>query len=330
LFYRSGLTSGYGAATAAFPPDIPMLLNLRQIEVFRAVMTTGSISGAAKLLFVSQPAVSRLLAHTEQRLGFSLFERIKGRLYPTPEARQLFREVEHVYAGVRRVGELATELAERRSGVLHIVSSPSMGHMLIPLAIAAFRAAHPDVKLSFQSLAYRPLTQMLLDNSAEIGVVTQAVSHPNLAAHPIGQARLVCICPQNHPLASLPALSVGDLSPYPLISYGPDTPLGALIEQMYQESGEPRRLAMEVSSPQNACSLVQAGAGVAIVDEFSVRSRAPGEFAVRPIARTKRLTASLLHSRFQPPSQLAQDFADTLRATMREQGFASASGQTRT
>ncbi|NOJ99318.1 LysR family transcriptional regulator, partial [Corallococcus coralloides] len=69
-----------------------MRLNLKQIEVFRAIMLTGSISGAAKLLHVSQPAVSRLIGYTEQRLGLSLFERIKGRLYPTPEARHLFIE----------------------------------------------------------------------------------------------------------------------------------------------------------------------------------------------------------------------------------------------
>jgi len=89
-----------------------MQLNLRQIETFRAVMTTGSISGAAKLLFISQPAVSRSLAHMEQRLGFALFERVKGRLYATPEAKKLHREVEAVYRGVQRVGELALELSE--------------------------------------------------------------------------------------------------------------------------------------------------------------------------------------------------------------------------
>ena len=74
-----------------------MKLNLRQIEVFRAIMLSGSISGASKLLFVSQPAVSRLIAYTEQRLGLMLFQRIKGRLYPTPEARRLFVEVTALY-----------------------------------------------------------------------------------------------------------------------------------------------------------------------------------------------------------------------------------------
>lgn len=84
-----------------------MKLNLRQIEVFRAIMLSGSISGASKLLFVSQPAVSRLIAYTEQRLGLMLFERIKGRLYPTPEARRLFVEVTALYQNVQRVNEVA-------------------------------------------------------------------------------------------------------------------------------------------------------------------------------------------------------------------------------
>ncbi|WP_160018317.1 LysR family transcriptional regulator, partial [Raoultella sp. 18093] len=65
-------------------------MNLRQIEAFRAVMVTGSVSGAARLLHVSVPPISRLLSHTESRLGFALFERIKGRLHPTAEARRLY------------------------------------------------------------------------------------------------------------------------------------------------------------------------------------------------------------------------------------------------
>ena len=93
-----------------------MRFNLRQIEVFRAVMVTGSISGAARLLAVSQPAISRLLAYTEDRLGLKLFERIKGRVQPTPEARRLFAEVDQVHQGVLRVNNLAQELRERGTG----------------------------------------------------------------------------------------------------------------------------------------------------------------------------------------------------------------------
>ena len=112
-------------------------LNLRQIEIFRAVMITGSIAGAAQLLRISAPAVSRLLSHTESRIGFALFERIKGRLYATPEAKKLFREVELVYAGVQRVNQLAHDLSESTEGIVNIVASPSVAQMLIPQAITA-------------------------------------------------------------------------------------------------------------------------------------------------------------------------------------------------
>src|SRR6476469_7268529 len=124
-----------------------MTLNLRQIEIFGPVVPSVSSGAPSQLLFVSQPAVSRLLSHTEQRVGFALFERIKGRLYATPEAKKLFHEVEAVYQAVQRVNDLAGDLARNRSGILNIVSSPSVGQMLIPEALSQFQARHPDVKV---------------------------------------------------------------------------------------------------------------------------------------------------------------------------------------
>ena len=74
-----------------------MKFRLRQMEVFRAVMLTGSIKAASQLLFASQPAVSRIIAHTEQTLGLTLFNRVKGKLVPTPEGEALYREVDEFY-----------------------------------------------------------------------------------------------------------------------------------------------------------------------------------------------------------------------------------------
>src|SRR5476649_2882620 len=125
-----------------------MRLNLKQIEVFRAIMLTGSISGAAKLLHVSQPAVSRLISYTEQRLGLLLFQRIKGRLYPTPEARRLFEEVSAVYQSVQRVNDLA----ENRIGQLRIASSPNLGQSLMPRAVAIFCQRYPEVRIVLHTL----------------------------------------------------------------------------------------------------------------------------------------------------------------------------------
>lgn len=300
-----------------------MSMNLRQIEVFRAVMTTGSISGASRLLHVSQPAVSRLLSHTESRLGFALFERVKGRLFATPEAKQLIREVEQVYLGVQRVGELAQDLALRRQGLLQLVSSPSIGQMLMPQVIAAFRQQHPDVRVTFQFLGYAHLQERLLNRQADLGVVILPMDHPNLEVTPIARGSMVCICPHNHALARRAALTLADLRPYPLISYCADTPLGARIGAMYQAAGEPLDAAIEVGSPQNACALVEMGAGVGIVDEFSVRSWPAKHFVVRPLAGAPTLVANLVHPCAEPLSQLAQDFVALLRSQLAQLGFAA-------
>ena len=61
-------------------------MRLRHIEVFNAVMLTGSVSAAARLMNVTQPAVSRILAHAELQLGFALFQRVKGKRPPSPGA----------------------------------------------------------------------------------------------------------------------------------------------------------------------------------------------------------------------------------------------------
>jgi DNA-binding transcriptional LysR family regulator len=306
-----------------------MTLNLRQIEIFRAVMTTGSISGASQLLFVSQPAVSRLLSHTEQRVGFALFERIKGRLYATPEAKKLFHEVEAVYQAVQRVNDLAGDLARNRSGILNIVSSYSVGQMLIPEALAQFKAHHPEVKVTFQCMAYPHLKERLLQRHADLGVIILPMEHPNLELTPLCRNRLVCILPYNHELTRRATLTLADLRPFPLVAYERSTPFGGILERMYQAADEPLAASIEVGSPQNACALVQMGAGVALVDEFSVRSWAGqnSHIVVRPVAPAPVLQVNLVHMRFEPPSQLTQAFIAQLRQLVRQQGFAPAANE---
>ena len=299
-----------------------MSLNLRQIEIFRAVMTTGSISGASQLLFVSQPAVSRLLSHTEQRVGFALFERIKGRLYATPEAKKLFYEVETVYQAVQRVNVLASDLAKNRQGILNIVSSPSVGQMLIPEALALFRIHYPDVKVTFHCLGHAHLKERLLSHQADLGIIILPMNHPNLEVTPLCRNRLVCILPYNHELTRRATLTLADLRPYPLISYERESPFGVIVGQMYQDADEPLMAAIEVGSPQNAGSLVQMGAGVALVDEFSVRSWSTNsQLVVRSIVNAPILQANLVHLQFEPLSQLTLAFIAQLKQLIAQQGF---------
>lgn len=289
-----------------------MALSLRQIEAFRAVMIAGSISGAAQLLFVSQPAVSRLLSQTERRLGFALFERIKGRLRATPEAKKLFREVQSVYAGIQRVNDMAAELADHRQGVLNIVSSTSVGQMFIPQAIATFRKSHPGVRINFMIMSYAHLLERLLHHQADLGLITSPMEHPNLTAERLSGNRLVCLLPTGHPLERRQVVRLQDLTGEPLITYGRGTPFGDLIEQLYKSQGLPLEAVVEVGSPHSARTLVQLGTGIALVDEFSVKGEAE-RLSMRPLADSPVVQISLVWHGMEPISQLTRAFVDVLR-----------------
>jgi len=294
----------------------PSPMNLRQIEVFRAVMSTGSVSGAARFLHVSVPAVSKVLSHTEAQLDFPLFERSKGRLLPTTEARRLYHEVELVYRGVQRIDDLTHELAELRHGLISVVTSPSIGQMLIPLAIAQFRNGSPDMHVHFHCLSHALLKDRLVSRLCDLGVSMLPVDHPDLLSVPVAQSRIVCISPRAHPMAVRSSLTIDELMEFPMISYPSDTPFGARIERLFTAHGAFPKTHIEVGSPQNACALVHAGAGIALVDEFSLQAWQDARFRVVPLEGVEPIVASLVYPRSEPLSDGAEAFVRAFKSVL--------------
>jgi DNA-binding transcriptional LysR family regulator len=295
-----------------------MPLNLRHIEVFHAVMTAGSISGAAKLLFVSQPAVSRLLAHAEHRAGLRLFERVKGRLYATPEAKQLFDEVDSAYVSLRRVNDLARDLAEHRRAVLRLVSHATVGRELVPHAVGAFHARYPDAHLRYECLRHVFLQERVLNAQADVGIALFPVEHPSLESVALCDTTLVCVVPAGHALSRQKAIDVSQLRAHNVIAYERGSPLAFLCQGLFAPAGVPEA-AIEVGNPEDACALAHSGVGVAVVDRFTASNA--GGAGVRLLVDAPTLTVSVLHRRYTPLSTAARAFIDALRTALRERDF---------
>jgi DNA-binding transcriptional LysR family regulator len=285
-----------------------MKLNLRQIEVFRAIMLSGSISGASKLLFVSQPAVSRLISYTEQRLGLQLFERVKGRLYPTPEAHRLYEEVGAVYQSVQRVNEVAEHLVENRIGKLRVACSPSLGQSLLPRAIGIFSRRYPDVRIVLQTLLPSIMLQALLTRQVELGVLYLPLAHPSLTARPIRQNPIVAVVPSTHHLASRKKIFLDDLDGEPLIGYSGDVPLNQVIREIFGSEDALPTPKIEVQQAHVACAMVHAGLGIALVDEITTCGPVWSNVVVRPLDTTAAATITICHPALEPLSRLAQEF----------------------
>jgi DNA-binding transcriptional LysR family regulator len=287
-------------------------MNLRQIEVFRATMLTGSISGAARMLGVSSPAVSRLISSTEQRMGLSFFKRIKGRLYPTPEARRLFQEVDAVYQGVERVNEVAEDLADQRTGHLRIACSPSLGQLMLPHAVKRLRERLPEVRFVVHTLLPSALLQAVLTQQVELGVTYLQDCPPNLRERPLLANRLVAALPRDHPLASKKQLELKDFQNHPWIGYGSDNVVGRIVRKLFLDEGLSLRPQVEVEQVHVACAFVHDGLGIALIDEMSARSQVWPNLVTRPVRPSAAAPISIIQCAFVPPSQLAQAFMDTL------------------
>lgn len=293
-----------------------MKFRLRQMEVFRAVMLTGSISGASKMLFTSQPAVSRIVSHTEQTLGLALFNRVKGKLVPTPEGVALFREVDDFYKQALRIDDFARGLAQGPSGTLNIASSPCLSRSLIPRVVTAFVQRWPNIRVNLRTTLLNGMSLQVLSNTVDLAVSVLPLEHPNLRIEPFTEGRMVCLVPQGHELTRLAAVSIRDLARFTLIAHHPGIPFGQLVSAAFRKADVALTSRIDIHDTDVACALVRAGAGIAMVDEFTVEGMAWNDLRVLPLADEIRLTPSIVRSVFDTGQTHADKFADLLRETV--------------
>lgn len=276
-------------------------MNLRHMEVFRAVMHAGTVRGAAQMLSVSEPAVSKLLGVAERRSGLRLFERVKGRLLPTAEARALHAEVESLWKGIDRIRVAARTLAKGTASNLWVAGTASLGTRLIPLAAAELYRSIPQLSLKVDMLPAVDVIRELLEGTADVGVALAPPEHPRIAVAARYSCRLVCVMPEGHPLARRKALRRGDLAGQRIISFA--RTLGSLEQTL---SG--LKLDMAVRSGPLACWFAQAGVGIAIVDEPTVAGGSFAGLVARPFAPSAKVEVRVLHPVERPLSGNARTF----------------------
>ncbi|WP_255542621.1 LysR family transcriptional regulator [Azospirillum sp. INR13] len=120
-------------------------MQARQLEVFCMLMRCGTVTGAAAMLNISQPALSQILLHAEDQLGFKLFDRVRGRLVPTQEANELYPEAERIFSELGALRRRTVDMRHGRTGLVRLAASAPPSMSIVPKALSAFRAAHPDI-----------------------------------------------------------------------------------------------------------------------------------------------------------------------------------------
>ena len=299
----------------------PMVFKLRHMEVFRAVMLTGSISAAAKLLYVSQPAVSKLIQYIEGRLSYPLFERINNRLVPTAEAQVLFREVERVYQAALEVNECALALGAGGQRKLRISCSASLSTVVIPIALAQLKRESPSLNIEWQTSLMGEMPNQILSKKVDLSIAALPVVHDHLHSQAFMRGRMVVVMPPGHPLAGQTSLTLQQLEGHALVLFRPDMPFGKLLAGHIERRGLQLKSLLSFTNANEAVALVRQGMGISIIDEFVAQDSG---LAVVPLADEIHFDISFVHSRFEPPSHAALHLMKVLQGQAQKLGRAIA------
>lgn len=293
-------------------------MNFRQIEIFKAVMETGTVTGAARRLHISQPAVSKLLGQFERDLGFSAFDRVKGRLVPTAEARALFSQIERAYQGLDYLNRFAQDLREMRNGHLILGVMPALSARWMPTVVARFLHQHADLTVSLLTRNSSKVMEWVADQQVDVGIALLTIDDPMVHRETLWEYEAVCVVPTDHRLAEKSVIEARDLEDEPFISLSSLDHSRQIIDQVFQKAGVRRRLQVDTVFSSTACALVTEGVGVSLVDPMTAAQYTSSGLVACRFQPRVTFNIQLLRPLHRPRAQVVDNFIEHLKKCVEE------------
>ena len=291
-------------------------MNIREIEIFRAVMMEGSISGAALKLRIAQPAASKYVSQLERRLGLALFRRYGNRITPTPEARALYEQVDRMFIGLDQVERFMSDLAQSRRGHVTVACLPLLSLTVMPEVVADFAAERPDVSISLQTRSSARIADWVSARQVDFGIGIYSARNPGIEVEPLVDLELFCALPTGDPLEDRREIGPDDLADRDIVALsnhdGSQIALDGLLDQ---HRVTPRRR-LEVFWTSVALELTIRGAGIAFVDRLTAARVAGGLERLRAFRPKIELNLSLMWSDHWERSAIARDLAEAVKKTI--------------
>lgn len=288
-------------------------MKLRQIEVFHAVYATGSISAAARQLNVSQPAVTSLLRHTEDQLGFALFDRVRGRLVATADAHALFAQAEDIQGQVYRFRETARNIRKGRGTALRVSTLPSLGMELLPRAVTGFLAQREGISIELHTVHHDDMAVKLYERQTDLVICYSLPRETPVASTVLGEAQM-CAFYREEDMPEAPSpLPLEHLTDRRYVSTNESGPQGRAIAAEFAARDVSPEVVGASRTFSIAAALAASGLGMTIVDEHTARAMLRPGLAARPLAPAQHYRIHAAYLETSPPARVALDFLDYLR-----------------
>lgn len=283
-------------------------LNLRELEIFRAMMVNGTTVRAAEVLSMSQPAVSNALKHMESVVGFALFERRGNQLTPTEEAKLLHARAEPVFQHLLTVDQSLRDIRSGNSGRVRVVATSELTEALMPMAMSTFLTAFPNIHVTLDTKPLHNVLESVENGTSDVGFAMDASERGSLIIQPVDTLRTVCVCAAASPLAALPFVTPQDLIKERLICPLSGTRIAQQLEEAFRKSSLPYDPKVEVRFLNAAAQIVQEGWGVAILDEITAASDRYKDLAILPFQPSIVRPLAAILPRHKTLSRLTREF----------------------
>ena len=289
------------------------MITHKQIEAFRSVMTTGSATQAAKVMSISQPAISRLISSLEFELGFHLFIRANRQLIPTYEARMFYDEVEQSFLGLARLKRSAEAIVNERVGRVSLISIPSIASGITVELISQFAKKRPGVGVSLEVQTSQRMLEYIISHECDLGISTLPIDNLATDIHKIATGHAVCIMPVGHRLADKDVIYPEDFEDECFIDHKSNSAFRQFVDEIFLKSFVKRKLIFDARTTDVVVSMVRANLGVAVIEpDFSKTSERVG-IVEKPFSPEIPINLSVIASKRKPLSEQAEAFVHITR-----------------
>jgi len=296
-------------------------MDLRQLKAFSAVIDSGLVSKAAEEIGVTQPAVSKIIKGLEDEFGVSLFERRKGRLVPTPEAKYLKNVARSLLDQINEAQRHLKDYGNLRVGDLRVLSIPGPTLFFLPALINRFIGDHSAVTVSLMSWPTPNVVNWISNHQTGVGLAEWYTEDPFINVETF-HLPVSCAMAADHPLAAKKIITPEDLKNTELGIINPDHPLYKEIAKCFHDAEVPFnvRLYTDLFVPQY--DLIRGTRTVGFVDAINIQnyqafSKEPAEIVFRTFSPDVFLNISLVTPAFSPLSKLEEQFARHLETELR-------------
>jgi DNA-binding transcriptional LysR family regulator len=287
----------------------------RQLRVVVALARSRSFVGAAALLGLSQPALSRAVQRLERSLGVMLFSRSTRLVSLTAAGREFLPTAERLLNDLDRHLGRMRELAQQQRGYVVVASLMSLAYRVLPAATAAYRRRFPGIDLYLREGVQDAIVADVRGSVADIGIGNVGDVTAPVIAEPLGDEPCLLVLPCRHPLAGRRAVSIADLRGEPLISMPPESGLRRLIDGAALSAGVRLHHAITVHQFGTLFSFLRSRLGVAIVPASALPPGGDPALCIRPLAGpavTRRVGILTLGDRVLSPA--AASFREIFKA----------------